>query len=141
MTITCTRRLEFDAGHRVMRHESKCAHVHGHRYRVELTCEADQLDAVGRVIDFGVVKRELAPWLDDNLDHGYLHHPEDQVAAYLRSQGQKCYAMPAHLGEPTAENLAALVGEVAAKKLAPHAVRVIRVRVYETPNCWADWSP
>ena len=42
---------------------------------------------------------------------------------------------------PTAENLAAIVFET----LAPHyhghygaELRLTRVRLYETPNCWAD---
>ena len=33
--ITCTRRIEFDAAHRVMGHEGKCKHLHGHRYALE----------------------------------------------------------------------------------------------------------
>lgn len=31
--FSCTRRLEFDAGHRVPLHESKCKNPHGHRGR------------------------------------------------------------------------------------------------------------
>jgi 6-pyruvoyltetrahydropterin/6-carboxytetrahydropterin synthase len=138
--VTCTRRLEFDAGHRVTRHESKCAHVHGHRYRVEVTCHAQALDQAGRVVDFGAVKARLGTWLDDALDHGYLHHPDDPVAVYLRDAGHKCFAMPADLGEPTAENLAALVGRVGGQLLDGDGLRVVAVRVWETPNCWADWT-
>ena len=48
--ITCTRRLTFCAGHRVLGHESKCAHPHGHNYVVYVTAEAEQLDDVGRVM-------------------------------------------------------------------------------------------
>jgi 6-pyruvoyl-tetrahydropterin synthase len=29
----CTRVMTFDAAHRVLRHESKCASLHGHTYR------------------------------------------------------------------------------------------------------------
>ncbi len=50
--ISCTRRIEFDAAHRVMRHEGKCKHLHGHRYALEATFSASGLDALGRVIDF-----------------------------------------------------------------------------------------
>ncbi|MEE8246777.1 MAG: 6-carboxytetrahydropterin synthase, partial [Alphaproteobacteria bacterium] len=39
-TYTVTRRLEIDAGHRVMTHGSKCRHLHGHRYVVEAVCRA-----------------------------------------------------------------------------------------------------
>ena len=39
MIAVITRKLEFDAGHRVMNHESKCATCHGHRYVLEVTAE------------------------------------------------------------------------------------------------------
>jgi 6-pyruvoyltetrahydropterin/6-carboxytetrahydropterin synthase len=32
-----TRRLEFDAGHRIPDHASQCRHLHGHRYALEIT--------------------------------------------------------------------------------------------------------
>ncbi|MHB8760606.1 MAG: 6-pyruvoyl trahydropterin synthase family protein, partial [Thiobacillus sp.] len=32
-----TRRLEFDAGHRIPNHGSQCRHLHGHRYALEIT--------------------------------------------------------------------------------------------------------
>ena len=32
-----TRRLEFDAGHRIPDHASQCRHLHGHRYAIEVT--------------------------------------------------------------------------------------------------------
>ena len=53
--ITCTRRIQFCAGHRVMGHEGKCRNLHGHNYVVFVTAQADELDSVGRVIDFSVL--------------------------------------------------------------------------------------
>src|SRR5262249_14498003 len=54
--VTCTRLLQFDAGHRVYQHEGKCANLHGHRYTAEITAQAEALDKIGRVIDFSVLK-------------------------------------------------------------------------------------
>lgn len=146
MRPRCTRRLEIDAGHRVTRHESRCRNVHGHRYAFEITVEADDLDEAGRVVDFGVVKQLVGWWLDQNLDHGYIHHPLDHVGLYLVGQDCKTFEMPEDLGEPTAENLATLVAREAQVLLdaldrtedVTH-LRVVHVRCYETPNCWADW--
>lgn len=136
--ITCTRRLEFDSGHRVMRHESKCRNVHGHRYAAEITVMAPALDLCGRVVDFGVVKKLIGGWIDKVLDHGYIHHPDDTIGDDLRKAGLKTFEMPTHLGEPTAENIAALIAMICGATLeAP--LEVIAVRIYETPNCWADW--
>lgn len=136
--ITCTRRLEIDAGHRVTGHESKCRNVHGHRYAFEVTVGAPELDPVGRVVDFGAVKAVLGTWLDEQLDHGYVHHHLDAVGATLAQAGHKTFAMPQHLGEPTAENLATLVG-LKAIELLP-GLQVVSVRCWETPNCYADWT-
>lgn len=43
-TITCTRRLQFCAGHRVLGHEGKCARPHGHNYTLFVTAKAVKLD-------------------------------------------------------------------------------------------------
>jgi 6-pyruvoyltetrahydropterin/6-carboxytetrahydropterin synthase len=144
---TCTRILEFDAAHRILRHESKCGTVHGHRYRVEITCGAAQLDNVGRVIDFGAVKRVVGAWIDASLDHTTLVNPHDTAllqfvrTEYERVAGRRRpFTMPAHACEPTAENIALLIYEHATRLLTTHGVCVVCVRVWETPNCYADYS-
>jgi 6-pyruvoyltetrahydropterin/6-carboxytetrahydropterin synthase len=42
--IECTRRLKFDAGHRVHLHESKCRNAHGHQYIVYIHATSEYLD-------------------------------------------------------------------------------------------------
>lgn len=68
-TVTATRRLEWDMGHRVAEHAGQCFNLHGHRYAAEITVELPlgQLEttgpATGMVVDFGdvaVVARQLA---------------------------------------------------------------------------------
>lgn len=137
LLTTVTRRMEFDAAHRVLRHESKCAHLHGHRYAVEMTVQAPRLDSVGRVVDFGVVKSAVGAWIDDNLDHGTLVNTEDlDLREWLLMQKQKHFEFP---GNPTAEVIAAALLAVGGE-LLPSPLRVVRVRVYETPNCYAEVS-
>ena len=137
----CTRVLEFDAGHRVLGHEGKCSHLHGHRYRVEVTASAESLDDVGRVVDFGAVKDVVGRWVDDHLDHGTIlsaHDPAVVLLEEIEGAGgvaQKLYLMD---GNPTAENLATLLLERSRELLAPRGVDVVRVRVWETPNCYAE---
>lgn len=139
MVPVITRRFGIDCGHRVTQHESKCRHVHGHRYEFEVAVSADELDAVGRVIDFSVVKTLVGDWLDSTLDHGYIAHASDEVGIALAREGFKVYTMPA-MEEPTAENIATLVLRTAQELFDQyaHPIRVERVRCYETPNCWAD---
>lgn len=138
--ITATRRIEWDAAHRVLRHESKCASLHGHRYAAELTCVADRgLDDVGRVIDFGVVKSIVGTWVDDNWDHTTLVNPNDtELLGWCRAQQEQGKRAPWVMeGEPTAENIAATLMGVANSLLLGTGVRVVEVKVWETPNCYA----
>lgn len=141
----CTRILEFDAAHRVLRHESKCATLHGHRYKVEVTCEASSLDSVGRVVDFGVIKQKFGQWVDDNLDHTTIVNEADSDLIewtsrdHARNGKRAPYLFP---GEPTAENLAKHLLEKADQIMQAEGagLRVRHVRVWETPNCYADFE-
>ena len=156
-----TRRLEFDAGHRVYQHESKCAHVHGHRYVVEVTCKQKikELDNLGRVIDFSVIKQVFGTWIDDELDHGmilYVKDPLCDVWKYFGNSGvrrmvekhpvsdrvfdvseQKHYIMDKN---PTAENMAEMLFKKGNELLDPHGVQVTVITVWETPNCRATYT-
>lgn len=76
-----TKKLEFDAGHRVLGHESKCAHLHGHRYVAEITVSSPSLDSISRVIDFSVVKKLVGSWIDETWDHNILLHMKDPLLA------------------------------------------------------------
>lgn len=131
--ITITRKLEIDAGHRLVNHESKCSNVHGHRYVFEVECTAPDLDAIGRVIDFSVIKDELGTWLDDNWDHGFIYEAGDHLGEFMKEHS-KCYAMDR---APTAENLAAHFLIVARQRMAKFGIDVVSIKLWETPNCFA----
>ena len=70
------RRIEIDAGHRIMTHGSKCRNLHGHRYVVEAECEARRLHESGEqtamVVDFGFLKDEMMRLIDGPCDHGFI---------------------------------------------------------------------
>lgn len=134
---TCTRRLEFDAAHRVMRHESKCRNLHGHRYVVDITCAAPELDQLGRVVDFGVVKTLVGTFIDERWDHGCLLHKDDhELLELCERNGWRVYTLASN---PTAETLAETLHSLAGTILASVGIEVVAVRVYETPNCWSDY--
>jgi 6-pyruvoyltetrahydropterin/6-carboxytetrahydropterin synthase len=130
------REVQFDAGHRLLNHESKCAHLHGHRYRVELHARAPQIDTLGRVIDFSVLKQRIGGWIDEKWDHGFLlnEHDAEAVAAVASVKPAKYYLLP---NNPTAENIAQYLIKVCREQLAGLAVEVFKVVVWETPNCHA----
>lgn len=102
MSYEVIRSHEICAGHRVVGHESKCRHLHGHNYVFHFHVQAKldeqfksladefkvhsaTLDPVGRVVDFSVVKSTLCEWLEQNWDHRFLHWEEDKLIAGIVS--------------------------------------------------------
>lgn len=138
--VTCTRRLEWDAMHRIPLHESKCSAFHGHRYAAEITCVSDDLDSLGRVVDFGLVKARVGSWIDDHWDHTAIlmrDDPEGAAVALANERlGRPVYWLDAH---PTAENIVQELARVAQGLLQDTGVRVVSIRLWETPNCSAEW--
>lgn len=131
--ITITRKLEADIGHRLQNHESKCANVHGHRYVFEVEVTAPDLDKIGRVIDFSVIKAELGTWIDDNWDHGFIYEKGDFLGAFM-AEHSKTFELDR---SPTAENMATYFLNVARQLMAKHGIEVSSVKLWETPNCYA----
>ena len=78
--LTITRKLEFDAGHRIPDHNSQCRNLHGHRYTLLITLTGDVVQQDGEsdngmIMDFGDIKAAFKPLLDQ-LDHYYLNEIE-----------------------------------------------------------------
>ena len=145
---TISRRFEFDAGHRVMRHESKCANLHGHRYVAEVSVQSPQLDSLGRVVDFGELKSLVGGWIDANWDHNVLLNSLDPLYSIWLDSGacvrQKLFGpkVPYTFANqnPTAEIMVERLFCVVYQLLAHTPLEVTAVRLYETPNCWADYT-
>lgn len=141
--ITCTRRIEWDAMHRIPRHESKCRAFHGHRYAAEITCVAPALDPLGRVVDFGVVKDRVGGWVDAHWDHTALlmrDDPDPATAVIAEANARLGRPVYWFSAPPTAENIVAELARVAGELLADTGVTVVRVRLWETPNGSAEWT-
>jgi 6-pyruvoyltetrahydropterin/6-carboxytetrahydropterin synthase len=136
--ITCTRRIEFDAAHRIMEHESKCKMLHGHRYVLEVTFKSEKLDNLGRVIDFGTIKEILGNWIDENFDHNVILNISDKKLGDLIESvtQQKIYYLP---NNPTAENIGHyLLSEICPKLFSNFSSKCLKIKIYETPNCYAE---
>ena len=143
--VIITRRLEFDAGHRIPDHRSLCRHLHGHRYALEVTVTGDitRMDGDprnGMVVDFGEVKAVIKDLIVDQWDHAFLAYTGDTALLALLA------SIPDHRTVildrvPTAENLAQLAFDMLEAPIAAlcnKSLQLKNVRIYETPNCWAD---
>ena len=140
-----TRRIEFDAGHRIPDHQSQCRHLHGHRYAIEITMagdviQSDGLPMNGMIMDFSEIKSLAIQHLIDAWDHAFLAYRGDTpVVDFLATLSNHKTVLLEVV--PTAENLAILafskLNAVYLDTYGSH-LRLEHVRLYETPNCWAD---
>ena len=143
--ISITRRLEFDSGHRIPNHHGQCRHLHGHRYAIEVTLTGEVADHPGKpddgmVLDFGDIKLLTKQYVVDLWDHAFLVAKEDKsVVDFLATLPNHKTVIMEHV--PTVENLAnaafAILQPVFSKAFAGR-LELSALRVYETPNCWAD---
>lgn len=158
---TLKRYHDISCGHRVVGHEGKCRHLHGHNYRVHFVCEPtaneyvgseyfggtgthdkNGLDEIGRVIDFGEVKSRLCMWLEDNWDHKFLAWDKDFVLKSLFAidyqpefveLDESFVFVPFN---PTAENMAQyLVDVIGLQQLEGTGIKLVSVTIEETRKC------
>ena len=132
---------DISCGHRVHGHESKCAHLHGHNYRIFFTVQADnkQLDMIGRVLDFSVIKSRLCEWLETWWDHKMLIWVDDPMLDDLLDIDPKGI-VPVEFN-PTAENMAEhLVTVVGPKELEGTGCVLVACRIEETSKCSATFK-
>ena len=101
-----------------------------------ITAQAE-LDSIGRVIDFSILKQKFGDYIDKNFDHGFLLWDIDREAIESVSLvgRQKLFLLPYN---PTAENIAKFLLEKSAEILGTDEVRVTSVKIYETENCFAE---
>jgi len=140
-----TTRLEFDAGHRIPSHKSQCKNLHGHRYAIEITLTGDIIaqentSENGMVMDFSDVKAIAKKSVVDAWDHAFLVYQHDlEVLNFLNSlPNHKTVVFPT---VPTAENMAAEAFKILKSQYQDtygNHLKLEKVRLYETPNSWAD---
>jgi 6-pyruvoyltetrahydropterin/6-carboxytetrahydropterin synthase len=142
---TITRKLEFDAGHRIPDHRSQCRNLHGHRYVLEITLQGELVETEGApdrgmVMDFADVKALAMEHLVNKWDHAFIVYARDEVVrSFLEQMADHKTVVLDRI--PTVENLAAEAFRILSDVYNDHYgvdLKLKRVRLYETPNCWAD---
>ena len=138
--ITANRYHDFCAGHRVYGHESKCAHLHGHNYRIHFNiAPIAGLDKVGRVLDFSVIKSTLCEWLEQYWDHKFIIWEKDPLLPVLFDADP--HGVFVSTFNPTAENMAQyLVDVIAPVLLTGFDCILISCTIEETRKCSVTYA-
>jgi 6-pyruvoyltetrahydropterin/6-carboxytetrahydropterin synthase len=115
----------FSAGHALRGYRGKCENVHGHNYRVRVALEGPQLDGIGLLVDFAVLKTAIRDIIK-TLDHQFINDLE-----------------PFRTVNPSAENLAKYFYDETSRLLTglPQGARLTEVVVWETDTSSARYLP
>ena len=107
----------FEAAHYIDGYAGKCARLHGHNWEVVAVVRGEQLDKLGMLIDFKILKSELKKVLDE-FDHRFLN----ELDTFAEEN-------------PTAENLARKIFEqLVASEIFNGSAKLYAVRVHESPS-------
>jgi 6-pyruvoyltetrahydropterin/6-carboxytetrahydropterin synthase len=129
-----TKEIHFCYGHRLLNHQGKCRHLHGHNAKAVIRLEAEQLDPLGMVCDFSDIGNYVKRWIEQTLDHNMLLHRDDPVLPLLQQAGESVYVMQTN---PTAENIARLIFDYVEAGGFP----VVEVAIFETDSALASYRP
>ncbi len=128
-----TRKIEFSASHYYhnpalspeenRRIFGKCNNPngHGHNYTLEVTVKGEPDPVTGMVLDLKELKAVLEKEVMQNFDHKFINREVRGFETRI----------------PTTENLAIAIWGLLAAKI-PRG-RLHRVRLYETPDLYADY--
>lgn len=121
--LTVTKQFEFCYGHKLPGYEGKCNRFHGHNATVEVEVAGKEPNGYPTmVIDFSKLKQIVGSVLE-SLDH-------QDLTSFFGDHDTE--PMP-----PTAEVICGYLFNQISNVL-PEGVKLVRLRVTETPSSWAE---
>ena len=142
-----TKHFDFEAAHALVGCSSKCKNIHGHSYKLEVTVRGSVKKDSGMVIDFSEVKKVVKPLVVDVLDHklllGGTSFTREALSLMVKAYGAMEMEEGAILDfgsvPPTAENMLYWILEKIHTPITEKGISLVRLRLYETATCYAEW--
>ena len=139
--------IEWDMGHRIPNHKSKCKNLHGHRYKLEINIEGNFIrkkrsSSESMIIDFGDVKDIACKEIKDYCDHAFMYWDKDKDVSMFFNIHKTYKHLPVPF-IPTVEEIARWIFTTLNSKLKDTyktGLKLHSVTVWETPTCKAFYS-
>ncbi len=134
MTVFLTRKEHFCASHRLFNPKfsekenletyGKCAYPngHGHNYELEVTVAGEPDNETGMILDLKKLSDIIEAEILTKVDHKHLNFDVDFLKGVI----------------PTAENLSTVFWRILSQKIT--SGRLFSIKVYETPNNYAEYK-
>jgi 6-pyruvoyltetrahydropterin/6-carboxytetrahydropterin synthase len=140
--ISITKEFRFEMAHALHGHRGKCAQIHGHSYRLEVTVKGTPINDPSRpdhgmVMDFAELKAIVKEHILDRFDHALLLSERDRHV--FPDAGGLFKQLEFTSFQPTCENLMLEMVRLLNHYLPPD-VTIGRLRLYETATSYAEWE-
>jgi 6-pyruvoyltetrahydropterin/6-carboxytetrahydropterin synthase len=148
-----SKEFQWAMAHMLDGHEGLCQNLHGHEYKLIVTVTSKDADindkrripapVIGMVVDFKELKSVVNRLIVNKLDHtlmlnGYTKDAFEQGLINLADECHKKHEVVDY--RPTAENMVQDFAEQLQEAFEPTRIRLVRLRLYETPTSYAEWE-
>lgn len=140
--ISATKIFHFETAHAIDGYNGECKNIHGHSYSLHVTVAHDNksgndsIPKTGFVIDFKVLKGIVSELINQSFDHKLIlskqflaSHPE--LNSYTNVKTWEF--------EPSVENMVIFISRNL-KAMLPRNIRLIRLKLFETKDSFAEWE-
>lgn len=140
-----TKEITFDTAHLLSFYDGKCANLHGHTYKLQVTLEGETNNGTCMLLDFNVLKEVLQEAVMNRFDHAvafsdamYRNNAEDELCAWAERNGMNFVVIPN--GKTTCEAMAPFIRDCVLDSLQSRGISVtcVSVRLWETPTSFAE---
>ena len=117
--LSITKKFEFEAAHFLPDYEGPCKNTHGHTYKLEVSLGGEltpEAGYFGMIYDFSLLKKTVQEEIISKMDHSLLNN---------------------FFKNPTAELMVCWIRD---QLITKFGTSLIRVRLYETSNSYAEWA-
>lgn len=146
--LELTTYTELEIAHRLQTaYTSRCKHLHGHRYEVEITVSSKtgQLNGDGMVVDFKKLKEIVKQVLDDKWDHSTCLREDDPLAPCIENDEEHIKQGRVHIVgvNPTLEWMVGHWAESLQQEFENEhlGIKMVRLKASETARNTVTWTP
>lgn len=135
--FTIRKKFKFEAAHLLTKSQSiECQKIHGHSYIVEVFIQAEELNDDEMVVDFKIISRALQPIID-HWDHSLIVQTRTDMEKFSIKELAGMIFVDFN---PTAEQMARHLTELAIFRLCDCGLKAIKIRIHETSTGWAEYQ-
>ena len=134
--ISITKKIEFEAAHRISNYPGSCSEIHGHTYKLEVTVSGEINPETDMVMDFKNLKEIIQKTVIVHFDHALILKNNRENRGIFSSYLGKITWMES---EATAEQMLLWMVSSIPPHL-PSGVSLQKLELHETSGSFATWK-